>query len=236
MLIPVCYRVPFKVVAGVGERRCCLWVHDSYPSLSFFAIVVVYLFPAHSAWTMPFISKKFGPLLPCLHWAMLSETDRFLCLQNMDAPQNSPVEFFLSLVSHTLRSESHQHFLAVSQMVQRLQDQRWSTWWVIRSKYPIIKAVVSWISFYWQFKTSLIAYERNWQLMLTSEVELAVDTKIDKDGRDVRFQQQGQHRKENKRDIWSVCRSHSFSTTRIKTLRCALYETLWNSDHPPKTG
>ena len=151
------------------------------------------------------------PLLPCLHWAMLSEIDRFLCLQNMDAPQNSPVEFFLSLVSHTLRSESHQHFLAVSQMVQRLQDQRWSTWWVIRSKYPIIKAIVPWISFYWQFKTSLIAYERNWQLMLTTEAELVPDTKIDKDGRDVRFQQQGQHRKKNKRDIWSVCRSQTLS-------------------------
>lgn len=43
--------------------------------------------------------------------------------------------------------------------------------------------------------------------MLTSEAELTADTKIDKDGRDVRFKQQGQYRKEHKKGIWSVCRS-----------------------------
>lgn len=35
--------------------------------------------------------------------------------------------------------------------------------------------------------------------MLTSEAELAADTKTDKDGKDMRFKQQGQHRKEHKK-------------------------------------
>lgn len=43
--------------------------------------------------------------------------------------------------------------------------------------------------------------------MLTSEAKLAADTKIDKDGRGVRSKHQGQHRKEHKKGIWSVCRS-----------------------------
>lgn len=42
--------------------------------------------------------------------------------------------------------------------------------------------------------------------MLTSEAELAADTKIDKDGRGVRSKQQKHPRKEHKKGIWSVCR------------------------------